>query len=524
MEALNLKAHAETRAGQQGVRLEAHAPKREPTAHMLLRPVVMMQIGLGPHWARTIRKHLRELRAEGQNVICPVGVELASARRSVTARMSEVEDGCPDEVVYVEPISPYHLDARTEVTLNRLIRKHGITAVAVSVPPEAHLTYALWALRNGLSLFLDKPVSTRPDAVNSLSAARGILADFDELCDAYSRARIEKPVCAMLNAQRPFMPVFAKVVDCLREVLEATGQPLTNITAAHADGQMRVGGELVDVGYHGYLTGNGKLSHSGYHLVDMLARALKAGTRADARPDYLLVRSSFRQPDALVTAMPRTQWRKLFGDSCPNLESYSDDELLELGRRMGEVDAHVSIEAIRNGAVMTTASVHLQHDTVSARASLAPPSNWYKGSGRLKRELWHFDQGPMQSLRLETLQADDLHDRPEAKGDDIGDPNHLELVRVLNDGLLAGSSRFSRFTGADLAGEAGAQLLSERAKRASLREFVACASGQMPVELLTSDLATHRLGVAIMAAAYESHVRRGVDRMGAADVRVDWIE
>ena len=225
-----------------------------------------------------------------------------------------------------------------------------------------------------------------------------------------------------------------------------------------------------------------------------------------------------------MTAMPRKRWRKLFGEDSPTLDSYTDMELIEMGRRMGEVDAHVSIEAIRDGAVLTTANIHLQHDTVSARSSLATPRNWYKESGRLKRELWHFDQGAMQSMRLETLQAEDRHDQPGAKGNCVGDPNHLELVRVLNDGVIPNATRLSRFTTADSASDTSEHLLSERAKMASLAEFVACASGQLHVGLLTSDLATHRLGVGIMAAAYESHVRRGADRMGAADVRVDWTE
>ena len=173
---------------------------------------------------------------------------------------------------------------------------------------------------------------------------------------------------------------------------------------------------------------------------------------------------------------------------------------------------------------MTTVNLHLQHDTVSARSSLATPSNWYKKSGRMKRELWHVDQGPMQSLRLETLQAEDKHDRPDANGDKVGDPNHLDLVRVANTTMVPGAARFSRFSGAELAGETGAHLLSERAKRASLAEFVACAAGRLPVAQLTSDLSIHRLGVSLMAAAYESHVRRGSDRMGNGVVRVDWSE
>ena len=346
----------------------------------------------------------------------------------------------------------------------------------------------------------------------------------DELKATNAMAQRHGPICATLNAQRPLMPAFIKIFDWVKEVREATGQPVTNITACHADGQMRVGSELIDVAYHGYNGDNGKLSHSGYHLKDVIARLLKIGTSIDARPDYLLVHSSIRQPDALVTAMPRANWLKLFGTDNATLDGFSDEELIALGRRMGEVDASVSIEAIRNGAVMTTVNLHLQHDTVSARSSLATPPNWYKKSGRMKRESWHVDQGPMQSLRLETLQAEDKHDRPDAKGDQVGDPNHMDLVRVANAELMPGVERFSRFSGVALAGETGEHLLSERAKRASLAEFVACAAGRLPVAQLTSDLSTHRLGVSIMAAAYESHIRRGPDRMGAGVVHVDWSE
>ncbi len=496
----------------------------KPSRSHLSRPVIAMQIGHGLHWERTIAKHLPELRAEGYEVSCPVGVELAIAREVTEARLALMPDSWPGEIFYVNPVSPYQMDAKTEAQLNRLVRKYSVNAVIVSVPPEAHFMYARWALNNRLNLFLDKPVTTRPDAITSLSAARGILSDFDELNATYGEAQRHGPICAMLNAQRPFIPAFAKIFDSVKDVREATGQVVTNITACHADGQMRVGGELVEVGYHGYSAGNGKLSHSAYHLKDVVARLLKIGTWAHARPDYLLVHSSLRQPDALAMAMPQANWVKIFGNGHASLDGYCDDELVTLGRRMGEVDAHVSIEAIRNGAVMTNVNLHLQHDTVSARSTLATPLNWYKKSGRMKRDLWHLDQGPMQSLRLETLQAEDKHDRPDAKGDQLGDPNHMQLARVVNTTMVPGAERFSCFSGATLAGETGEHLLSERAKRASLAEFVACAAGRLPVSQLTSDLSIHRLGVSLMAAAYESHIRRGADRMGAGVVRVDWSE
>ena len=98
--------------------------------------VKIIQIGLGLHWERTIAKHLHELRAEGNAVACPVGVELAAARDTTEARLACMAGGQPDEIAYVEPVSPYHMDSKTEAKLNRLVRKHDINAVIVSVPPE----------------------------------------------------------------------------------------------------------------------------------------------------------------------------------------------------------------------------------------------------------------------------------------------------------------------------------------------------------------------------------------------------
>ena len=498
-----------------------HELSLQASVNAILRPVNMLQIGLGLHPDRTILLHAAEMAKDGINVRIKAGVDLESARDSVLARMEKHGDARPDELLFLSPDSPYAMDARTEAELNRLVEKHAINGVAVSVPPEGHFAIAEWALRKGLSLFLDKPITTRPNAVNSLSAARGIVEDHIELEAAYEDAKRRGPVCAMVNAQRPYMPIHATALKKVAEVLGRTSQPVTNITVCHADGQFRIGSEIIDNAYHGYRNGMGKNSHSSYHIVDMVCRHLAVGIQPEARPEYLLVRSSFVQPDALVTAMPSEHWRKLFGQDYCKMEGCTDSELIELGRRMGEVDAHVCIEAIRDGALVTTANLHLQHNTVSARSTVDTPRNWYKSSGRLKREMWHIDQGHMQSIRIETLQAEDKHDGPGAKGDRIGDPNHLDLVCIRNERLVGTGPRIEILSAAELAGHDTEFLHSERAKMAALAEFVACVQGQVGREDLTSDLTAHRLGVRIMAAAYESHIRRGPDRLGNGCVRVE---
>jgi Oxidoreductase family, NAD-binding Rossmann fold len=422
----------------------------QETSQTLRRPVTAMQFGMGLHFDRTIKRHFAALRKQGVNARIAVGVDQAIARDAVMERMKVGDEGNPEELVFLTPDSPTALDARTEAQLNRLVAKHQINAVIVSVSAEAHFAFADWALRQGLALFLDKPITMRPNAIASLSAARGIADDYDELEQAYALAKSKGAACAVVNAQRPFIPVFGTSLGMVAEVLERTGQPVTNITASHADGQMRVGDELIDNPYHGFRNGYGKLGHSGYHLIDMVARYFHVGMAPEHRPDFLLVRSSLVQPDALVTAMPQDKWRKLFGETVDGGTTYSDPELIELGRRMGEIDAHVSVEAIKNGALITTANIHLQHNSVSARSSLQGISNWYKGSGRMKREAWHVDSGFAQSIRIETIQAEDKHDRPGDKGNGVGQPNHLNMVCVRNEHLVPNSKRFTMLEAADL--------------------------------------------------------------------------
>lgn len=497
-------------------------PSLQTFAGRVSIPVNIMLIGAGLHSDRTYLRHVPELARAGVNARIRLAVDLAEAREAVEARMKVHGANRPDELAFISPDTPHAVDARTEVILNRLVRKHKINAVIVATPPEAHLTYSLWALRNGLSVLVDKPITSRPDAVSSMVGARGIFEDFDELNAAYDAAKRWSRVCVQVNAQRAFHPAFVRAMHMVQDVRDRIGRPVSNIMACHADGQFRLNNsELLDIPYHGFRIGNGKLSHSGYHLIDMVARLMRAGTCAESRPTHLLVHSSFVQPDSLIKSMPRERWLELFGEAYRATEQFSDAELIEIGRRMGEVEAHISIEAVCDETPVTTAAIHLQHNTVSARSWLKPGANLYKQNGRLKRELWHIDSGFAQGLRIETLQAEDKHDRPGAKGDQIGDPNHLELVSIRNEKLVGAGERLEVVNASDLAQYDSQHLHSERAKMAALSEFVGFVQGLVDHDGLTSDLPMHRTGVQIMSAAYQSHILRGHDRAGNGMVKIE---
>lgn len=480
--------------------------------------VRILLIGLGPHAERTYLQHIAELRAAGIDVRLCALVELDAAREAVLARLEKHSERQPDATAFISPVCPYALDGRTEIILNRLADTHRINAVIVATPPEAHFSFADWALRRGFSVLLDKPVSSRVDAVSSVHAARGIRHDVVDLLERYGEAARKGRVAVLVNAQRRWHPAFRHVRQKIEEVRRLTGHPVSHIAAAHGDGQFRLPAEWIDLGYHGYRHGNGKTSHSGYHEIDMTLYLLAAGWTAHTKPTHLQVHSSFVQPGALLQHMSRDQYRKVFGEEYDSYAPYGEAELVEVAPRLGEVDAFITIELMQHRERQGVARIDLQHNTASARSWLKPGSNLYKQNGRLKREFWRIDCGPFQSIRIETIQAEDKHDVPGTKGGSIGQPNHLQIVTVRNEALLGSGSRIEVVDASELGEFDRTRLQSEQVKMAALREFVDFIQGGKERSDLTSDLSDHLLSASVMSAAYESHVRRS--RRGSGWVKV----
>ena len=126
----------------------------------------------------------------------------------------------------------------------------------------------------------------------------------------------------------------------------------------------------------------------------------------------------------------------------------------------------------------------------------------------MKREFWRIDSGPFQSIRLETIQAEDRHDTPGVKGSELGQPNHLQIVTVRNEKLLGTGQRREVVNGTELAEFDPTRLQSEQVKMAALKEFVDFVQGRISTDDLRSDLRMHVTQASVMSAAYVSHIRR----------------
>ena len=79
----------------------------------------------------------------------------------------------------------------------------------------------------------------------------------------------------MVQCQRRYHDGYLFIVDYLRKFIKDFGIPLTYIDILHGDGCWVLPNEFFERENHPYKYGYGKLMHSGYHFVDLLAWLLK---------------------------------------------------------------------------------------------------------------------------------------------------------------------------------------------------------------------------------------------------------
>jgi predicted dehydrogenase len=465
-------------------------------------------VGLGPHARRTYAPHMRKLGSRLNARLCAV-VELASAREETESFLQAA--GFAAERLYVPPFPPGGMPPEVSHALDGLVRRHGARGVIVSTEPLAHRAYVEYALDRGLSVLVDKPLTTRPGVAHDLAQARALWDDYAELRAAYRAARARNRVCVVINSHRRWHPGFRKAFELIADIRQRFGCPVTHVASEHCDGQWRLPAEIVAQDYHPYNRGYGKLSHSGYHSLDMAASFVKAGAVPSKAADSVAVAASFVLPAGFLRQLTRDDYRRVFGPgyaaACPR----PDDELRAAVENFGEIDAHALVEFRRHDEVVATAQVDLRHNGFARRSWLRPGADLYKGNGRVRHERHAVVSGPFQTLYIESYQANDRHDRSGGGDLDRGGNNHFELVVYRNCAVTGDREPQRVYRLSELTAEAGFDrtgLHNEQLKEQALAEFLRFLAGELGEADLRSGIEGHELTARLMSLIYEAHATR----------------
>lgn len=443
-------------------------------------------VGLGHHAKRVYLPYLKS-----------AGIELAGIVE-IDTKVEETRQYLTENGLKNTPIvsSPYLKEKQLpKVLAEQLNRIEGVDAIIISTDPQVHMPYSRWAISQGLNILLDKPISTYRNVANSNRISQQLIDDYDELRAAYASSPDKAIVIAV---QRRYHPGFDIVRGLVNDMSEKFNIPVTSISAHHSDGQWRMPSELETMTYHGFTDGNGKLSHSGYHLFDSLSQIVEDSYKKSRRSVEKIIASAyFTKPEHIINQL---DYSKIFEENV-QLDHVPDFT------RYGEHDAAVSGQFSCGEDTRTLFTISLLHNSISDRHWIQSRKDLYKKNGRIKHEFLNIHQGPLQNIQVHSFQSKSDHDDPFSEGTGVGTDSHFE-IHVFKNAAICGGVPYEIINANEKIDTEG-KLITEGSKQIMCQEFVAFCKEQIQKKQLRSEVSKHGVGVALLAVSYRSGASNG---------------
>lgn len=458
-------------------------------------------IGCGPHSKRVYLPAIKNIEQLNLKLV----VDLESQSSSLVTSLKEFPEA---ELILIQPFE-ISLPPNLSNQLSKYVEANNISGVIIATEPLVHKAYAEWAIKNGLNILIDKPITARANAVSDLSCAKGILNDFLEILESYRNLQQERETIFMINSHRRFHKGFEFVKEKIKEVSEKTNCPVTYIQAYHCDGQWRLPNEIVTQEYHPYCFGYGKASHSGYHIFDSIYQFYKASEIESKVPETMEIFSSFIQPNGFISQLNESDYYKLFGEKYADVQSYNDEQLKELFSDFGEIDLSAIITLKKAEIAVANFNLNLLHNGFAGRTWIKPGVDLYKGNGRIKHESYNIQQGPFQNIQIHAYQATDKHDEKNGAEYYLGGKNHFEIYIFRNPLLTNDSIQPTVYTYKDIIENVNEESMisMERVKFSVVKEFAEYLLGKRTKASINSQIEDHIIPVQIMSGIYCSNIK-----------------
>ncbi len=467
----------------------------------------LLLIGFGSH-ARRIYFPVSERDGDTHNFKIVCAVDRKEKQEDIENYLQKRPN--KPELLYIDETSVRNnsLSRDLKATLNSLVERHKVTGVIIATDPLVHKVYALWALEQGLSILMDKPITAVPHASISIGASKKILQDFIDINDYYKKQKSKQRIIFSLMAQRRYHSAYQKIREIIIEVHEKTNCPITSMQSFHSDGQWRLPTEIVDIDYHSYNYGFGKFLHTGYHSIDIAQWLLEATDKGSKRINNVDVYTRVVRPADFFTQITLDDYRKIFPDF-DTYNKYSEDELLKLTKGFGEIDAFSTLAFKHNEKILTLGSLNLVHNGFSQRGWVSSAGrNLYKGNGRLRHETHFIEQGPFQAISFISYQSKEIDPTKKQGVYEVGGEYHLDIHVFRNSALFSDWKSYEKYSIKDLDGyelEGYSRGHQEDARRKCILEFALFLQGTSNECL--SELPTHKRCVSLLSALYQSSVR-----------------
>lgn len=317
----------------------------------------------------------------------------------------------------LDPINPYysqktiaHFDYLTEHNvkwikskrdcneqlLKRCITEYEVDIVIISTPPKFHYEYTLVSLKCGVDVICDKPIIATPAQSSSIDMALANIEKHNKLIQAINKSYNRKELrrCFVLTPlRRKLQETYTNIYDSVQVIKEIFGQDVTNISISHNDGVFRFDDEIeLKCGSHGYSEGFGKLTHTGYHILDVVAGFIEFGCDTQDVECVCKIINCNTVGDMLKSNSNRINAKLLHSNL--KTEDISDTALGT------EMDVTISYTLYHNDEKCCNIIVDLIHCGRSNRTKSHYDFNSYNAQGRTNELTMHIQQGSLFSSQL----------------------------------------------------------------------------------------------------------------------------
>jgi len=485
----------------------------------------ILLIGCGPH-ARRIHVPIVNMEKQNLDVKIDTIIDLESQKEIINNYFKNGNyDLC--NLLFLndkeKKIVNNNLNDDLKKKLNSIVKERHINAIFICTDPASHVAYAKWALKSGISVLMDKPISTPLNLSSDMKAINQLSKDYYDLLKLYRIQKEKFPNLVFeLLTQRRYHVAFQKIKTLIVEVAERTGVPITSFQTIHCDGQWRMPSEIIEQDYHPYNQGYGKCSHSGYHSIDIMDWLVKSSILNNKQKiEKIEVVSNFMYPNDFVNQLPYDSYRKLFNSKEPI--KYTEEEYKELTKDYGEMDAQIQVAfKNKNNDVTTIGQFSLLHNSFSQRNwSSAKGRDLYKGNGRIRHEMHYIVQGPFQTIIYESYQSEEILTEKNNHSN-IGGEYHLDIHVFRNSKMFNDWKSYEKISLDDL----GNNILKgysrghqEDARRLAIVSFLKSINN--PDTVRYSDIEDQAESLDILYLAYKSALLRKKQKNPLVNIEVN---
>lgn len=483
-----------------------------------MKKINTLLIGAGRHAKRIYLPYLKESKL-CKLVAC---LELFSEKEKVEDLL-QIEMGVSIPCYFT---NNYSISDRLDTTelsqLKKVVKKYKIEAVIISTEPLAHFKYTKWALNNNLHILLDKPITTEIDASTDITKAKKIFEDYKKLLKLYLDKNKKTNLAFSLQAQRRFHVAFQAARQKIKEITKISHCPVTFIHTFHSDGQWTLPNEFVNQNYHPYNQGYGKMSHSGYHSLDIAIWLALASLQNNKLWDNFSLYSQFIRPKDITTQFSEEDYFHIF----PEMKKINWNLNIKKANKItGEVDALTTFSLRKGKNIITSICCNTLHNSFSRRGWFdSTGKDLYKGNGRIRQESYIIEQGPFQSIIINSFQSEEIQ-----KGNlhpySVGGEYHFDIHIFRNKSIFPSfmSYEFLNIHSLKPVKDYGySRGHQEDARRSCITDFYKSIINQTPPEKQISNIIHHSLTTQILGSIYVSAAKKFTGHNGLVQEKIEF--